>query len=136
MPFSIVIPIYNCVHLLARTLDSVWRQGFTDFEVVVVDDESNDGMQEYLRSLGNTIRIVQQANGAPGGPQCGSARGQRHSTAMICGFPQTLNIFAQAIAQFREPSVIDGQLAEFVDEAQLRSIRDEPYRAARCGGKP
>jgi glycosyltransferase involved in cell wall biosynthesis len=135
MLFSIVIPTYNRVHLLARTLDSVWRQGFTDFEVVVVDDGSNDGTQEYLRSFGDRIRIVQQANGGPGAARNAGVRAASGKYVALLDsddlwFPWTLNIFAQAIAQFREPSIVGGQLAEFVDEEKLRSIREEPYRAA------
>jgi glycosyltransferase involved in cell wall biosynthesis len=134
MLFSIVIPTYNRVHLLARTLDSVWRQRFTDFEVVVVDDGSNDGTQDYLRSLGDRIRIVQQANGGPGAARNAGVRAASGKYVALLDsddlwFPWTLNMFALAIAQFPEPSIVGGQLAEFVDEEQLRSIRDEPYQA-------
>ena len=52
MHFSVVIPTYNRAHLLARTLESVWRQRFTDYEVVVVDDGSTDGTQAYLQGSG------------------------------------------------------------------------------------
>jgi glycosyltransferase involved in cell wall biosynthesis len=135
MLFSVVIPTYNRVHLLARTLDSVWRQRFTDFELIVVDDGSNDGTHEYLRSLGHAIRIVQQANSGPGAARNAGVRAASGKYVALLDsddlwFPWTLNIFARAIAQFREPSIIGGQFAEFVDEEQLRSIRDEPYRTA------
>jgi GT2 family glycosyltransferase len=134
MLFSVVIPTYNRVHLLARTLDSVWRQRFTDFEVVVVDDGSNDGTREYLRSFGGRIRIMQQANGGPGAARNAGVRAASGKYVALLDsddlwFPWTLNIFAQTIEQFREPSIIGGQLTEFVDEEQLRSIRGEPYRA-------
>ena len=49
MHFSVVIPTYNRAPLLARTLESVRRQRFRDYEVIVVDDGSNDGTQAYLR---------------------------------------------------------------------------------------
>ena len=106
MLFSVVIPTYNRVHLLERTLDSVWRQGFTDFEVVVVDDGSNDGTQEYLRSLGNRIRIVLQANGGPGAARNAGVRMASGKYVALLDsddlwFPWTLNIFAQAIAHSR-----------------------------------
>jgi GT2 family glycosyltransferase len=134
MLFSVVIPTYNRVHLLARTLDSVWRQNFTDFEVVVVDDGSNDGTQDYLRSLGDRIRIVQQANGGPGAARNAGVRAASGKYVALLDsddlwFPWTLNMFALAIAQFREPSIVGGELAEFVDEEQLRSIREAPYQA-------
>lgn len=39
---SIVIPTYNRAHLLGRAVNSVLRQTFTDFELIVVDDASAD----------------------------------------------------------------------------------------------
>jgi glycosyltransferase involved in cell wall biosynthesis len=135
MLFSVVIPTYNRVHLLARTLDSVWRQGFTDFEVVVVDDGSNDGTQDYLRSLGDRIRIVQQANGGPGAARNAGIRAASGKYVALLDsddlwFPWTLNIFARAVAEFRDPSIVGGQVIEFFNEEELRSIREAPYRAA------
>ena len=46
--FSIVIPTYNRAHLIARTLGSVLRQDFVDFEIIVVDDGSNDNTEEVV----------------------------------------------------------------------------------------
>jgi len=42
MKFSVVIPCYNASSTIARTLDSVKQQTFTNFEVIVIDDASND----------------------------------------------------------------------------------------------
>ena len=66
MQFSIVIPTYNRVGLLARTLESVWGQRFKDYEVIVVDDGSSDGTQAYLQNIGNKVRYIRQANRGPG----------------------------------------------------------------------
>jgi hypothetical protein len=50
--FSIVIPTYKRVSLLARAVESALAQvGFEDYEVVVVDDCSPDETWEYLRSV-------------------------------------------------------------------------------------
>jgi|WetSurMetagenome_2_1015567.scaffolds.fasta_scaffold170981_1 glycosyltransferase involved in cell wall biosynthesis len=44
MPFiSVIIPTYNRKKLLCRAIDSVMRQTFHDFELIVVDDASEDG---------------------------------------------------------------------------------------------
>ena len=59
---SVVIPTYNQQALLRETLQSVFAQTFTDYEVVVVNDGSTDGTSEYLRSLGKRIRLVEQGN--------------------------------------------------------------------------
>ena len=42
--FSVIIPTFNRAELLKQTLQSVWRQTFTDYEVVMV----NDGSLEVL----------------------------------------------------------------------------------------
>lgn len=47
--FSVVIPVYNRSHIISRALNSLSRQTFNDFEVVVVDDGSDDS--EQLKSV-------------------------------------------------------------------------------------
>lgn len=39
---SIIIPIYNAEHYLSRCVDSILAQTFTDFEILLVDDGSED----------------------------------------------------------------------------------------------
>jgi glycosyltransferase involved in cell wall biosynthesis len=53
MRVSVVIPTYNRVHLLRRTLPAILDQEFPaeHFEVIVVVDASTDGTLEYLQSL-------------------------------------------------------------------------------------
>lgn len=46
---AIIIPVYNREHLLAYTLDSIIAQSFTDWECILVDDDSTDGSSEVLR---------------------------------------------------------------------------------------
>lgn len=40
--FSIIIPVYNSEKYLSECLDSIKRQTFTDYEVILVDDGSSD----------------------------------------------------------------------------------------------
>ena len=46
---SIIIPNYNYLKYLPQRLDSVFKQTFTDYEVILLDDSSTDGSAEYLR---------------------------------------------------------------------------------------
>jgi glycosyltransferase involved in cell wall biosynthesis len=39
---SVVIPVYNAITYLPKTLESVLRQTFTDFEVLIINDGSSD----------------------------------------------------------------------------------------------
>lgn len=47
---SVSIPTYNRVHLLPFAIDSVLKQTFQDFEILVCDDGSQDGTVELMAS--------------------------------------------------------------------------------------
>lgn len=60
---SIVVPAYNSEKTLAETLNSLLRQTFRDFEIVVVDDGSTDRTAAVARSFDDPrVRLVQQRN--------------------------------------------------------------------------
>ncbi|HAS4317096.1 TPA: glycosyltransferase family 2 protein [Vibrio cholerae] len=46
--FSIAIPTFNRLHLLKITLNSVLQQTYHNFEVIISDNNSDDGTQEYI----------------------------------------------------------------------------------------
>jgi glycosyltransferase involved in cell wall biosynthesis len=47
---SVLIPVRNCAQYLDEALRSLAAQTFTDFEIVLVDNGSNDGTQEMARA--------------------------------------------------------------------------------------
>jgi glycosyltransferase involved in cell wall biosynthesis len=60
---SVVIPLFNKGPYIARTLDSVLRQTFQDFKVIVVDDGSTDDGAEIVRGFDDPrIQLIQQPN--------------------------------------------------------------------------
>jgi hypothetical protein len=135
MHFSVVIPTYNRGHLLPRTLESVWRQRFRDYEIVVVDDGSNDGTHEYLQEFGNKVRFIRQANMGPGAARnIGVQEARGDYIALLDSddlwFPWTLDVFARAIKEHRGPCILGGQFVEFADEAELLAVREERYRVS------
>lgn len=42
---SIIIPVYNAKLFLNRCIDSVLSQSFENFELLLIDDGSNDGSE-------------------------------------------------------------------------------------------
>lgn len=64
--FSVVICTYNRELLLPRALNSLIEQKFTDFEVIVVDDGSNDRTYSLIKEYRNKLNlryIFQQRKG-------------------------------------------------------------------------
>ena len=49
--FSVIIPTYNRLELLKRAIDSVLNQTFQEFEIIVVDDCSSDGTQNWGKRI-------------------------------------------------------------------------------------
>lgn len=60
--FSIIIAAYNAEETIARALDSIFAQSFTDFEVIVVDDGSTDQTAGVVSGYGNGVRYFRQDN--------------------------------------------------------------------------
>ena len=48
---SIIVPIYNCRDYIKKTIDSIKKQTLNDFEVLLVNDKSNDGSVSVIKDL-------------------------------------------------------------------------------------
>lgn len=61
--FSIIIPTYNRASLILKTLDSVFAQTYSEFEIIVVDNCSTDNTEEVLAELiqNNKIKFIKHA---------------------------------------------------------------------------
>ena len=132
--FSVIIPTYNRLALLQRTLDSVWAQRFRDFEVAVVDDGSTDGTAEWLDLHGRGTRVLKQTNRGPGAARnLGASQAEGEYLAFLDSddlwFPWTLEIFTKLIREFRSPAILSAKLVEFGDETELTSVSEEPVKA-------
>jgi len=57
---SVIIPAYNRRYLLQDALESVLRQDYSDYEIIVVDDGSPDNTYNTLKKYKGHIRYIYQ----------------------------------------------------------------------------
>ncbi|WP_225413871.1 glycosyltransferase family 2 protein [Stigmatella hybrida] len=135
MPFfSVIIPTYNRAQLLERTLESVFAQAFTDYEVLVVDDGSTDDTEAVLARHEGRVRVLRQKNQGQG---VARNLAMQHATGTYAvfldsddlWFPWTLGTYLQAIDMYGGPSVVMGTVASFAREEELAPVTQEPFRA-------
>ena len=62
MKISVVIPTFNRIRLVARAIDSVLKQSLNPYEIIVVDDGSDDGTSEMIQNKYKSIKLIQQQN--------------------------------------------------------------------------
>ncbi len=59
---SVLLPAFNAKEYIAEAVESVLRQTYQDFEIIVVDDGSTDGTQTVVKSFSNQVQYHYQEN--------------------------------------------------------------------------
>ncbi len=75
---SVIIPSHNRWPMIGEAVESVLRQSFQDFELIVVDDGSSDGTAERIRALGSDTRIIVRS-------RCGVSAARNYGASVARG---------------------------------------------------
>ena len=60
---SIVLPVYNCPEYVGEAIESMLAQAFLDYEMIVIDDGSQDDTLSVVKRYSDPrIRVLTQAN--------------------------------------------------------------------------
>lgn len=133
--FSIVIPAYNAEEYLLECIDSLKRQTYKDFEVIVVDDGSKDNTLALCNNLSEKykdirIKAVHQTNQRQ---IAARINGIDHSEGKYIMFldaddklaENSLEVIHKAIVKYKTDIVIYNGLRFYGDTVQ-------PYKTCYC----
>lgn len=62
---SVIMPTYDCASFISGSIESILTQTFKDFEIIVIDDGSNDNTREVLSHYYDKITYILQENRGP-----------------------------------------------------------------------
>jgi len=142
---SVITALYNQARWVMDALDSVGRQSYRDFELIVVDDGSSDDSPRHVQRWAEdhpevaTVIVNHPVNrGLPYARNSGLdfARGE---FALILDsdnelLPNCMGRLVDALDRDREASFAYGMLACFSDAGYMRLISKFPWDPARLRG--
>jgi glycosyltransferase involved in cell wall biosynthesis len=80
---SVVLPVYNREHSVARAIRSVLAQTLPPLELIVVDDGSTDATRDVVRGFGSRIKVIEQTHS---GAYVARNRGVREASGELIAF--------------------------------------------------
>lgn len=83
---SVIVPVYNAEKTIQRSLESVLYGGYSNFEIIVVDDGSTDKTAEIVQSFAtkdDRVKYIFQVNSGVGVARC---KGIKESTGEYIAF--------------------------------------------------
>lgn len=90
MVISVIVPVYNVSSYLARCLNSIVSQTFTEYDVILIDDGSNDGSdklcEQYAAQYANIHVIHQKNRGLSAARNAGIEWAHTHSDSQYITF--------------------------------------------------
>lgn len=89
---SVIIPTYNRLELLKRSVESVMAQTYENWELIVVDDCSEDGTKEYIESLKDS-RVFYYRNEVNMGPAASRNVGASKAKGSLLAFQDSDDVW-------------------------------------------
>jgi glycosyltransferase involved in cell wall biosynthesis len=98
---SVIVPAYNAEKTIVETIQSIQKQTFSDFEIIVIDDGSTDRTVETLQTLNEPrLKVFSYDNG---GLPVARNRGIARATAPFLSFVDADDLWT--------PDKLESQLA-------------------------
>lgn len=131
---SVIIPTYNRMGTLERSVYSVLNQTYTNLELLIIDDGSDDGTEAYIKAIGDH-RIRYYRNEHNIGPSASRNRGAALAEGSLLAFqdsddewrPDKLQILMEAMRQTEgDVAVVYHEMQEADGEKALIPSKEIP----------
>jgi glycosyltransferase involved in cell wall biosynthesis len=127
---SVIIPTYNCADYVEDAIDSVLKQTFINFELIVVDDGSTDDTYAKIKTYGAKIRYIYQKNS---GLAVARNTGIKNCTGELVAFldaddlwlPNKLELQNKIFDDYSSVGLVHGDIRLLREETGVLTI---PYR--------
>ena len=113
---SIIMPSYNTAQYIAKTIQSVIRQTYTNWELLIVDDCSTDNTEEIVASYATDSRIRWMKNDLNCGAAMSRNRALREARGKWIAFLDSDDLW--------EPQKLERQLAFMRENGYAFSYTD------------
>src|SRR5688572_22031959 len=143
---TVLMTVFNDERHVGKAIESVLRQSYTDFELIIVNDGSTDGTEAILARYAASdprIRVLRQPNaGTTAAANLGLARAQGQYVARLdsddLSYPHRLQTEVDFLDRNPDVALVGGGSDIIDDEGQVIGTRnvqtDDPARTLlhRC----
>ena len=130
MILSIIIPTYNEEKDIEKCINSLQKQSFKDFEIIVVDDGSTDKTKEIIRKY-NKIKLIEGEHKGPGFSRNLGARKAKGEILIFVDADMTFD--KDYLKNLVKPFEEDKNLIGTTHENEIANNTDNLW--SRCWGK-
>ena len=118
--FSIIVPVYNLEKYIGKCLDSIFKQTYKDFEVIVVNDGSKDKSLDIIKKY-DVVLIDQENKGVSESRNVAIKKAKGDYLVFVDGDDTIEEELLEKINDSLEdnPDVVRYQLREVFDDNQV-----------------
>lgn len=138
MKLSIIIPVYKTQDTLDRCLQSILQQSFTDYEIILIDDESPDDCpklcDDYAKKYSNILVIHKKNGGLSDARNTGIKQAKGEYLTFIDSddaiTPDTLQYVMDELAVYPQVDILEYPILERVGnkhKAHLLTFSSKEY---------
>lgn len=140
-PFSVVIPNWNGQRFLADCLDALRGQTLADIEVILVDNASTDGSQDFVRTRYPEVRLIElkENRGFTGACNAGMEAAEGAYIALLNNDTEVASDWAEQVARAFEShsdaGIVASKMLLFDQRDRLHTAGDFFTTDGRAGNR-